>query len=160
MTTMLGKHIRGVVLVVGLMAMSVSCPAYAAMNDAFEEWRVVSDHDLGTMRGGFVACGGLEISLGIVKAVIVDGVLQTTSTLNISGLGVQNAITPIQISNLQSQSATFVQNMGNRILIQNGANQKTIQNMTIIDATVHGISMLRDINLMSRIDQQLRNVLH
>lgn len=158
MTTMVRKHLNGVVLLVGLLVISAGCPASAAMNE-FDEWNIVSDHDLSTMRGGFVAPGGLEISLGIVKAVIVDGVLQTTSTLTISKLGA-HGITPTQISTLQSQSAALVQNMGNRIIIQNGVNQKTIQNMTIVNATVNSVSQFRDINLMSRINQQLRNALH
>jgi hypothetical protein len=159
MMNMVKKQFGGVTLLIGLLFISASCPAHETMNE-FKGLKVVADRDLDTMRGGFVSSGGLEISLGIVKAVFVDGVLQTTSTLNIPRLGELNGVTPMQISNLHSNSAAFVQNTGNQIVIQNGANQKIIQSMTVVNATVNSISLLRDINLMSRINQQLVNVLH
>lgn len=159
MMNMVTKQICGVALAFGLFIISGSCPAHATTID-FKETKVVADRDLDTIRGGFVVSGGLEISMGIIKSVFVDGVLQTTSTLNIPTLGTLNGITPLQISNLQSNSAAFIQNTGNQIIIQNGANQKTIQSMTVVDVAVNSINLIRELNLLSRINQQFGKMLH
>jgi hypothetical protein len=155
------NKISGALLVIGMIALSASGLSHAAVNTVeLKGCSAVSDHDLDAIRGGFVGAGGLEVALGIVKAVSVDGVLQTTSTITIPNLASQNGITPVQVSNLQSNNAVFVQNTGNQIVVQNGLDQKTIQNVTTINVTTNALSLIRGQNLMSNINQQLRSSSH
>jgi hypothetical protein len=84
MKKMLGKQLKRVAMVAGFL-MVCSHPASANLCE-FDGANVVANQDLDTMRGGFISNNGLQISLGIVKAVSIDGVLQAISTLNIANM--------------------------------------------------------------------------
>ncbi|RQW88067.1 MAG: hypothetical protein EHM79_06525 [Geobacter sp.] len=78
----------------------------------FANRQTVTIPELDAMRGGFVTNGGLQISLGIIKAVLVDGVLQTVNSLNISNItNVNNSLKNVttgslQVNNIPSEPAT------------------------------------------------------
>jgi len=68
----------------------------------FANRQTVTIPELDAMRGGFVTNGGLQISLGIIKAVLVDGVLQTVNSLNISNItNVNNSLKNVTTGSLQ-----------------------------------------------------------
>lgn len=53
---------------------------------ALKNRQTVSNSELDKMRGGFVTETGFQFSLGIIKAVVIDGVLQTVGSLNIPNM--------------------------------------------------------------------------
>ena len=166
-------------LLSGIFIQGGGLPAFAGQY-VFTERQAAAISDLDAMRGGFVTDGGLQFSLGITKAVLIDGVLQTISTLNIpnvasitnngttknsssaSGNNVP-ASTTFNVAFPQGvgNASTVVMNFGNYgTLIQNTANNKLIQNMTIVNLTTNSASILRQVNFMSNVNQQLVNMLH
>ena len=150
----------------------------AATAYLFDSSDAVSSAHLDTMRGGFITGNGLKISLGIEKAVMIGGVLQTLNTLNIPDLADPNgvpqsiastpspqdspAVQPIAVANtgLNPATGTLVFNDGYNTVIQNSLDQETIQNLTIVNATVSNVDLYREMQLMTRINEQLINALH
>lgn len=167
MRKLLRKQVSVVVLSLGIV-FGGSYPTFAAQYE-LADCLVVTNYELDTMRGGFVTDGGLQISVGIIKAILVDGVLQTINTLNFPKLtkadgayaSLPTAVNmdPVQISSQQSDGATLVHNLGNAYVVQNSLNKQVIQNKTILNATTNSVSMFREVNLVSRINQQMINML-
>ncbi len=143
----------------------------AADSAQCEGCSVATDQELGTMRAGYDAGGGLEILVGIKEAVFFNGVLQVVNTLNlpelVSGLGQPisdnklldkvatvlqfgggNSISPGLLNNLQSGHYTF---------IQNSLDHAVVRKVTEITASVTALGMYRDMNLRSMMNQQLIN---
>lgn len=190
----------------GIFVLGGNFTAFAD-HEIFANRQTVTNPELDAMRGGFLTNSGLQVTLGIIKAVVVDGVLQTVNSLNISNLadvnsslknvttgslhvsipsepaegqasnvetgsspdydntftqssGTQLTVQQENLTNQQSGGTTLVQNIGNLTLIQNSLDQKAIQNITIVNATVNSISMLREMNMTSNIKQQFINMLH
>lgn len=61
---------------------------------------------------------------------------------------------------LQAGSGTVILQNGFSTLIQNNVDQRIIQHQTIIDATVSNADLFRDMQLVSRINEQLINAMH
>jgi hypothetical protein len=61
---------------------------------------------------------------------------------------------------LQTGSGTVILQNGFSTLIQNNVDQRIIQHQTIIDATVSNADLFRDMQLVSRINEQLINAMH
>lgn len=159
MKTSTRKRIAKAALLLAIVFWANS-PAPAAMYQ-FEGFPAVSSGQLDTMRGGFHTRSGLQISLGITKAVMIDGVLQTMNTLNIQNLArLQGLESGFTATGLLPETVTLVRNSGFNTLIQNSLNQKNIQSLTIIDSTVTNAGLFRQINLMSRINEQLIGAMH
>jgi hypothetical protein len=168
MRKLLSKRVSVVALSLGIV-FGGSYPALAAQYE-LANYQVVTNYELDTMRGGFVTDGGLQISVGIIKAILVDGLLQTINTLNIPkmtkadgtyvSLPTSINTDPMQIGSQQSDGATLVHNLGNAIVVQNSLNRQVIQNKTVLNATSNSMSMFREVNLVSRINQQMVNMLH
>jgi len=220
------RMVSGAILV-GVVLLSGIRPASAG-SYALAGHKAVANAELDTMRGGFVTDSGLQISLGIIKAVVVDGVMQVLNQLNIpnmtnlsklynniqssSSTTVSSAVSrpqaltipatsseptqaviaehtpPVALVNLPSQvqngdkktdtvsisqnfvnqstsqqgnqggqlpqaALTVVQQIGNMTLIQNNANQKVIQNFTVLNLTSNSATMFRQFNTMLNIRQ-------
>jgi hypothetical protein len=164
------KAICSTALLLGMLYQGGGLPASAGQY-VFADRHAASNRVLDDMCGGFVTDGGLQFSLGITKAVLVDGVLEAISTLNIpnitsagnSKLAAQqntnqlNAVSSVVQNPGTSNAYTLVQNMGNGALIQNSANGKYIQDMSIVNMTTNSASIFRQMNIMSDMNQQLIN---
>lgn len=122
-----------------------------------DEQVAVSDSSLGSVRGGFSG-NGLNISFGIERAVYVNGALVTTTSLNFGDLGQITA--GRGATSLDAGTIQLIQNgVGNSVatgsispasigtVIQNTLDGQKIQNMTVINATVNSLGLLRSMNL-------------
>ena len=71
------------------------------------------------------------------------------------------ATSPVAVaaSNLPTDKGLLVLNNGFSTLIQNSLDQKTIQNLTIVEASVANVKLFREIELMARINEQLINAM-
>lgn len=111
----------------------------------------MADTDLDTLRGGFEAPSGLRVSFGIERAVFVNGVLASVTTVNLadlgqlSGRGLPAGSTVAVIQN--GPNNTFVGNALNAgalaTVIQNSLDNQNIRAITTINATVNSMEMLR-----------------
>lgn len=136
---------------------AVSAPAEA---NPFGSARLaVGDASLDRVRGGFVT-QGLNISFGIERAVYINGTLVTSTRLNVSELGGISATgsTP----SLDAATLALIQSgTGNVVssgtisptaigtVVQNTLDGQNIRNLTVIDATVNSLGVLRGLNLQS-----------
>jgi hypothetical protein len=161
-------------LLAGIFFLAGVLPASAGQY-VLADRQTVTNPELDAMRGGYVTDSGFQISLGITKAVFVDGVLQTLSSLNIPDLAnrrhadtvtiVQNSGSQIlgqqgnQVSDPQAGGLTILTNNGLTV-IQNSLNQQVIQHKTIVDVTTNSVSVVRQMNTTSHIRQQFINMLH
>lgn len=120
----------------------------------------MSEASLDGVRGGFVT-ENLNISFGIERAVYVNGTLITTTTFNVSDLG---RITAGQASATKIDAGTMavVQNGAGNVVapanlsptsigtvVQNTLDGQKVQTVTVINATVNSVNMLRSLNLQS-----------
>jgi hypothetical protein len=115
----------------------------------------VPNERLDGVRGGFDLGGGLEASLGIERAVYIDGNLVTYTSVNIPDLA---RMTTQQAMALASALSTIdVQNgPGNTFnpsslgsttaatVIQNTLNNQTIRSLTTLNVTVNTLNAFRD----------------
>jgi hypothetical protein len=112
--------------------------------------------------GGFSGAGGLEVSFGIERAVYVNGVLVTTTSLNVSGLGGTAAAAATAPIAAAGGGVALVQNgAGNTFLtgsmdaaalgsvVQNTLNNQKIQTVTLINATVNSLQVVKSMNIGS-----------
>ncbi len=119
----------------------------------------MSEQSLDGVRGGFVT-EGLNVSFGIERAVYVNGTLVTTTSLNVSDLGriaAGRGTTAFDTGTL----ALIQSGAGNTVstgtisaatigtVVQNTLDGQKIQNLTVINATVNSLGVLRGINLQS-----------
>ena len=126
------------------------------------------------VRGGFVTSNGLQISFGIERAVYINGNLVTTTSLNVSDMGkvtagqTPSASVSAGLSSAVQRGTTLIQNgVGSTFqsgpmsaaslgtVIQNTLNNQKIQSVTLVNATVNSLQMLKAQNFQS----SLRSVL-
>ena len=127
-----------------------------ANSELLAAWPALSVEELDGQRGGFVTDGGMTISFGIEHMVLIDGALQVAGSLNLAQLGgtTSGSLNLIQsgpgnsfnASNLPTGIATF---------IQNTLDQLTIQNLTMINATVSNLDLARIGQMVGSLNQQL-----
>ncbi len=131
----------------------------ARANPFGERQVAVSENALDRVRGGFSG-DGLNISFGIERAVYVNGALVTTTSLNVSDLGRVSAgrgTASYDIGSMglvQSGAGNVVApvNMSAGAIstvVQNTLDGQKIQNVTVINATVNSLGVLRGLNLQS-----------
>ena len=119
----------------------------------------VSELALDGVRGGFVS-DNLSISFGIERAVYINGALVTTTSLNLSDLGRLTAgrgttvmdtgtlgLVQSGAGNSVSTGAFLASSIGT--VVQNTLDGQKIQNVTVINATVNSLGILRGLNLQS-----------
>ena len=113
---------------------------------------------LDTMRGGFTTGEGLKLSFGIERAVYINGNLVTTTSLNVSDLGTATAGRAASAT-VNGSLALVQSGQGNTFLpgvvsstavgtvIQNTLDNQKIQHVTVLNATVNSMQVLRAMNL-------------
>ena len=117
----------------------------------------INSQELDRVRGGFIG-EGLNISFGIERAVYINGSLVTTTSLNLSDLGRLTA--GRATTSFDSGTLALIQSgAGNTItpgafsstsmgtVVQNTLNGQKIQSVTVINATVNSLGVLRGLNL-------------
>ncbi|GGA05402.1 hypothetical protein [Dyella caseinilytica] len=115
----------------------------------------VPNEKLDVVRGGFDLGDGLEASLGIQRAVYIDGNLVTYASVNIPDLAhvtTQQAMalaSALSTVNVQSgQGNTFdPSSLGNTTaatVIQNTLNNQTIRSLTTLNVAVNTLNAFRD----------------
>jgi hypothetical protein len=115
----------------------------------------VPNERLDTVRGGFDLGEGLEASLGIERAVYIDGNLVTYTSVNIPDLAhvttqqamaLASALSTINVQN--GPGNTFDPSSGGNItagtVIQNTLNNQTIRNLTTLNVAVNTLNAFRD----------------
>ena len=162
---------RGLIFLQTMIA--VTCPLSAG-TDPFADLQadVAIDQELDSMRGGFTSADGLEISFGVEQAVFIDGILQvatnfTTSPItNILQQQVDARDTNLTLTQrlniLQSDFSTVTVNadgMRSRLdtIIQNSGDQRVIDSITMINASVSSLGLFRELNLLNTLQQQQIN---
>lgn len=130
---------------------------------------VVIEQELDSMRGGFTSADGLEISFGIEQAVFIDGVLQLATNLNTLQVTnmLRKQVAPSKTVPVVAQGLNIMQNdfstitmavdgIGSRIdtIIQNTGNQRVIDSITLINASVSSLGLFRELNLLNTLQQQ------
>ncbi|HSV60094.1 MAG TPA: hypothetical protein VLJ19_14465 [Variovorax sp.] len=120
-----------------------------------ETWMAVSDSTLDSQRGGFDIGTGLLVNFGISRAIYINGVLMSETTLNFGQL---DKLTAAQATELGRQLSTLnlVQNgPGNTVegplggvgtVVQNTLNNQNIATHTVINAQTNGMSLMKDLN--------------
>ena len=132
-------------------------------------WTSVDDSTLDAMRGGFDFGASLMVSFGIERAVTINGVLVTTTTINVGDLA---RVTPEQAAlvNRQAAAMNLVQNgPGNTVtlsgsdlstpgtVIQNTLNNQHIQSQTVINASSNALGMMKTLNTLTSLREALGN---
>lgn len=150
-----------------------------------QPWLAVGDATLSRLRGGFAIGDGLMVSLGITRALYINGALVTETSLHLNQLGQINATQAAQLGQ-QLQALNLVQNgpgntflagvatqaaaasttasamvstvtgLGPGTIVQNSLNGQNILNRTTIDASSTGLSLLRAAQLQAAISQAVQ----
>lgn len=130
-------------------------------------WLAASDRALDRLRGGFDVGAGLMVSFGISRALFINGQLVTSTSFQAGDL---SKLTPAQAEALGQQislRAQVVQNgPGNSVnpgaatvplatYVQNTRNNQTIRNQTVIEATTSGLSLVKNLNLQTTLNNAI-----
>lgn len=105
-------------------------------------------------RGGFTTPGGLELSLGIERMVLINGEIVARTNVQIADI---RAVSPaeVQAAHAALASTTLVQNGAGAVFsgdgsggtfIQNSLSDQVIRSQTVISSTVNSTSLLKDLN--------------
>lgn len=135
-----------------------SAPAHAHLFTAAER----PDEQLDALRGGFVAPGGLRMHFGIERAVMVNGVLQSTTHLRVEDLG------QVTAQALEAGSTVAViQNGANNgfhvtlpatslaTIVQNSLDNQRIQTVTTVNATINSAEVMRGLRMHQSMQEAL-----
>lgn len=135
------------------------------------QWSPVSSVRLDDTRGGFDLGNGLVASLGIDRAVYINGALITSTKIDIPDIA---HITTAQATALASATGatTVVQNgPGNSFdpsafshtvaatVVQNTLNNQNISTVTTMSVSVNNLSMFRGLNLQQSLQSVAANPL-
>lgn len=123
-----------------------------------DEWAAASDESLDTMRGGFDTGAGLTVSFGIVRTISINGDLVSRTSFNLPDVSKitaeQAQVTSAAIAEagiIQNGASNFVEpgaqsHLATGTVIQNSLNDQKIQSLTVINAGVNSMSLLKSIN--------------
>jgi hypothetical protein len=145
---------------IDLGALVMALPTPPRPPPVLGQGRAVADASLDRLRGGFNG-GGLNVSFGIERVVYVNGELVRSTTLQVSDLGrisggssVVPSIDAATLALLQSGSGNTVASgsftptsLGT--VVQNTLDGQNIRTLTVINATVNSLGLLRGLNLQS-----------
>ena len=152
------------VLIASLLCGPAVVPAMAF--DDFRQQQPVSEAVLDRMRGGFqIDPNGPMMSFGIQRSVYINGRLVNSTILTIPDM--------LQLTSNASNAFALVQNGGGNAMtthpsslpplmtvIQNSLDHQTIQNQTVINATVAALSLNRALALGNAVSQANLNAIH
>lgn len=135
-------------LYAAVLLLAVAHPAQAKTD--FDDLARVSNQELDQLRGGFYV-NGMNIGFSLDTATLVNGVLQSQSSIN--GIAGSNLV---QLGNGNTLSLSAFQNaQGVLNVIQNSLDSQVIQHLTTlnIDISKAGIAA-NQLNLNSLLNQQ------
>lgn len=132
------------------------------------EWAAVSNEQLDSLRGGFDTGQGLTVSFGIIRSVTINGDMVNQTRFNLPDV---TRITPDQArlaSAAMSESGLVQNGLGNTIdptiksqlpsgalVVQNSLNEQNIQTLTVINAGVNSLGLLKSINSQATLKDAL-----
>jgi hypothetical protein len=147
----------------GLVALAVAAlsaaPGWA--QEAPEDVALpLGDSQLDQVRGGFTLPGGLQVSIGIERAVYVNDVLVTSTVFTLQGLERQGgarasgdpAALVVQNGAANSVAAGAPPSGSAATVIQNSLDGQHIRSLTIVNATVNSLQLLKGLELQRSID--------
>jgi len=132
--------------------------------DPWERARRVSVARLDTLRGGFDAGNGVQVSFGIERAAWVNGQLVTTQVLNFNtGTGSASGQASTTVGATVGMTQGLAQAVASTPLtpsalstvIQNALNGQDIKTVTIVNATVNSVQMLRNLSMQNTLQNAL-----
>ncbi len=161
---LLVRRHKTLMLIVSALCAQPMIPASAF--EKFQGHQPVSEAVLDSMRGGFQSDANAPmISFGIAKSVFVNGRLVASTVLNIPNL--------VQLMNNPTNAFTLIQNGAGNVMtnppsslpalmtvIQNSLDNQSIQNQTVINATVSALGLARSLALGSAVSQANLNAIH
>lgn len=150
-------YLRVVLAVVGL-AWVASVHAQTTTQRVADFGFPVPNARLDTVRGGFDLGDGLVASLGIERAVYIDGNLVTYASVTVPDLAhvttqqataLASALSTVNVQNGPGNnfSPTSMGNTTAATVIQNTLNNQTIRNMTTLNVAVNTLDAFRDTGL-------------
>ncbi|MES2756835.1 MAG: hypothetical protein V4693_05625 [Pseudomonadota bacterium] len=124
-----------------------------------EGWHRVDADALDSMRGGFIAPGGLTVSIGIERLVSINGAVVAYSNFQIANVRNITADEARQAHDALA-SAKLVQNGANNFavgdalanggtFIQNTLDGQSINSQTTINSSVNSASLLKEMHFQS-----------
>lgn len=131
------------------------------------DWVPVDQSVLEETRGGFTFDSGLKVTLGIERAVSINGVVVSHTSLQLGDIG---RLTPLQAEQTREALSTvnLIQNgrdniylaeMGPQTLgstvIQNSLNDQLIQTHTVIHSSVNSMELLKTLNFQASLGDAL-----
>jgi hypothetical protein len=151
--------------VFGVVLSLASQAAFAA--DGMERWQAVSNQRLDQMRGGFDLGSGIVASLGIDRAVYINGNLVSSTSINIPDIGHIDSAQATALAAVMN-SANIVQNgPGNSVdpstlsqargatIIQNTLNNQQIQALTTLNVSTNSLNLFRAMGLQESLQSAL-----
>lgn len=149
------------------MVCTATTRAATLVMDDFKEYATASESELDGVRGGFSLSDGtgeLQVSIGIERAVFIDGILRVSTKFDIPLLGSSTAnwenlraLNTVQNGAgnyfIASNPADLPSNV--MTLVQNTLDNQTISNLNIINATVTSRDLLRSMALTSSLKEML-----
>lgn len=125
---------------------------------------VVNEAKLDTLRGGFETPSGLRVSFGIERAVYVNGVLASVTTVKLAELGNLSGRGAAPVALTEGATIAVIQNGPNNsfsstglasgalaTVIQNSLDNQTVRAVTTINATVNSVELLRSGQMMQSV---------
>tara|TARA_R110001583_G_scaffold149274_1_gene301220 strand:- start:5759 stop:6853 length:1095 start_codon:yes stop_codon:yes gene_type:complete len=117
----------------------------------------VDENRLDKLRGGFETPSGLRVSFGIERAVYVNGVLSSVTSVNLADLGNMtgrglpegSTLAVIQNGPNNAFIASGLNNNALATVIQNSLDNQNIRAVTTINASVNSVEMLRSAQMNS-----------
>ena len=134
-------------------------------------WLTVSNKSLDKMRGGFDLGLGLMVSFGISRATYINQELVTSLSLQLGDLSKLTASQAQRLSQQINLQPQVIQNGSGNVVdsgalnlplgtyVQNTLNNQVLRNQTVIDITTNGLSMLKNSNFQSMMQEALTNAL-
>lgn len=147
--------------VFALLSAAALMPSPAGASGPDASWIPASAERLDSARGGFTTPGGLELSLGIERMVLVNGEVVSRTNIQIADIRAVS-VDEAAAARAALASTTLVQNGAGAVFsgsavggtfIQNSLSDQVIRSQTVISSTVNSTSLLKDMNF----NQSLRD---
>lgn len=131
------------------------------------DWTAVNDDRLEETRGGFDAGSGLTVSFGIIRTVNINGDLVNRTSFELPDVTRITADQARLVSSAMADAGIIQNGSGNTIdpnvaahldtgtIIQNSLSNQNIQTLTVINAGVNSLSILKSINIQSALKDAL-----
>lgn len=150
-----------------LGATLTAVPAAASGANATDQagWTAVDATTLGKLRGGFTTPAGLEVSLGIERMVMLNGVVLAQTNVEIADLGrlgdaspeaARDALSSVQlVQNGAGNVAALAGTVAPATLVQNTLDGQRIDSSTVIHSSVNSIGLLTALNVQDSLREAI-----